>query len=475
MITIVDKLKNVFIDEEGKPKTVSLIILFVTIVITIFIISNLFNSSDIAEKSSGLLKINYELPDLPEEKKVSLDKSQDISFLKRDELSVILDRELPSIIGTENEKILNAINESQRDLILNIREERKKDMATLEEKILSRQDFFEKTIDKEIKDIKAVITALSGDDITQEKIDELFAYLDMSRTEGSQDDDSEKSRKSDIPSKTDDVSGSPSYTYPDYPYPDVYFPPNSYQNNYNQVAGNDYTGSRTAREVVKPTPRIIINGFTAGRSDLLVSNNFPLEDPGFSVVKGINAGTLIPAKLMVGLISSESRSPALVLVTEDVLYDNEVYIPKGSYFLGYGTADYGVRQIFVTLEKLVINDREINVNAHLVKSDGTPGFQSKYIDLTMEKFWPTFLLNFSMGILNSFKDTTYIVSDTGLPVQYYENTIKNQLIDGTITGATSWTDILMQDARKYNAIITVDPGIEAKVFLNEKIPLSKFK
>ena len=31
-----------------------------------------------------------------------------------------------------------------------------------------------------------------------------------------------------------------------------------------------------------------------------------------------------------------------------------------------------VRQIFVTLEKLVINDREINVNAHLVKSDGTP-------------------------------------------------------------------------------------------------------
>lgn len=472
MIKILEKLKNTFLDEEGKPKTVPLIILFVTIVILVVLITTLFSAEEI-KKAAGSLNINYNLPEPPDETKVKLDNSNDISYLKRDELTVILDRELPSIISTQNEKILDTLTKGQRDLIMSMREERQEELAEIQGQLINKQQRFEEDINKEIQDIKAVISSIGSDKVSQERLEEIFSYLEENNEETTPK-ERKDNRETDIPAG--DTNDNNNSNINENINGETYIPDNNYQNYDEMNMGQAVNRENNIDQNISVQPSIIIDGFTPQVGDpILISQVYEEEDPGFSVKKGIKAGSLISARLEVGLISSEGRSPALVLVTEEIQYEDKVYIPKGSYFLGYGTADYGVRQIFVTLEKLVIGDREIDVTAHLVKGDGTPGFQSEYIDLTMKKFWPSFLLNFSTGILNAFKDTTYIVSDTGLPQQYYENTVKNRLIDGTTEGATSWSDVLMQDARKYEAIITVDPGIECQVFLDEKIPIDRFE
>lgn len=223
---------------------------------------------------------------------------------------------------------------------------------------------------------------------------------------------------------------------------------------------------------------MIISANPNGKSNLVVNiggGEEEIIEPGFRELAGINRGTLIPCKLEVGLISSSEKTPALVRVTKDISYQGKIVIPKGSIFTGYGLSDYGVRQIFVNLDKLIIGDREIDVKAHMVKGDGTPGFCSEYRDLKMEKFWPTFLLNFVGSIGTAFKDVVYIKDDSGLVQSVEAPGLKNELIDKTQQGIGGWSDELMNDAERFQAIMIVHAGYKGFVFINEKIGLDKFE
>lgn len=190
-------------------------------------------------------------------------------------------------------------------------------------------------------------------------------------------------------------------------------------------------------------------------------------DPGYRIFEGINKGVLIPAKLELGLISKQT--PAVVKVMKNISYNGEIVIPKGATFTGKGIADYEARVIFVILDTLSIGNKEIDIQAHMVKQDGTPGFCSEYRDLEMEKFWPSFLLNFAGIIGNGLKDKLYITDSEGNTQPVEADTLKNDLIDRTQDGINGWTNQLMSDAKENNAIITVDPGIEGFVFIDEKI------
>lgn len=237
-------------------------------------------------------------------------------------------------------------------------------------------------------------------------------------------------------------------------------------------------GTHDRLEIAAYSPsNMIISSNPNGKSNLVVNigEGEEISEPGFREVEGINQGTLIPCKLEVGLISSSEKTPALVRVTKNISYKGKIVIPKGSIFTGYGLSDYGVRKIFVNLDKLIIGDREIDVKAHMVKEDGTPGFCSEYRDLKMEKFWPTFLLNFVGSIGTAFKDVVYVADDSGMVQPVETPGLKNELIDKTQQGIGGWSDELMNDAEKFQAIMTVHAGYTGFVFINEKISLDKFE
>lgn len=200
------------------------------------------------------------------------------------------------------------------------------------------------------------------------------------------------------------------------------------------------------------------------------SDPLPEEDPGYKIVRGINKGTIIPGYLEVGAVSSSTFCPAIVRVTEDVYYDNRVYIPAGSIFFGEAKADYSVRKLFFDLNTLIIGDREVKVKAHLFQKDGNAGFCSEIIDIAKEKRWQSFLLNISAGILNHAKDKKYLRDGYGYIYETEANTPKNTLIEGVQQGVTDLSNRLIEDAYRYNIIIAVNP-MEVNIMVDEKIPI----
>src|SRR5690554_1417030 len=209
------------------------------------------------------------------------------------------------------------------------------------------------------------------------------------------------------------------------------------------------------------------------QSVLVVSQENIEIDPGYRIKNGINKGTLIPAKLEVGLISSTRETPALVRITNNITYNKQLLIPEGAIMTGVGLADFNARQIFIDLDTLIIGSREVDIKAHMVKNDGTAGFVSEYRDLKKESFWQTFLLNFVGAIGSNFKDKLYIADDKGIQQPVEADSVKNELIDRTQAGIEGWTNELMADAQKHQAIITVNAGCEGFIFIDEKITLEK--
>ena len=219
------------------------------------------------------------------------------------------------------------------------------------------------------------------------------------------------------------------------------------------------TGSLIVSDPVKSTGEMIVNEKI--EDEKKTENNF-------EKMEGLNKGTLIPAKLQLGLVSSSKKRAALVRVTKTIKYKGETVIPKGAVLTGYGITDYGVRQIFVELDTLIVEDREIDIKAHMVKKDGTPGFRSEYKDLSMENLWPKLLLSLVSDVIGGAKDVTYI--DNGQPVE--ESTVKNNLIERTQDGVDNFQNQIKNDAQKHQAIISVDAGVEGYIFIDQKIPLN---
>lgn len=456
-----DKLKDLFIDGEGKPQFLPIAMLIITAIVFVVLLVNLI-PSDKVKKAAGSLDMDFNIPQPEQKPKVEIDQQDKETYLKKQELSAVLNRELSGAFSNEAQEITKQIDKSQRRMMIQIRQERKEDLKELKREIESGINAQIDNKDLDSSSVSAKITAEDKDNKQQKE-----AGQKSNQDFGQNSNQDQKSTKNQDLSERNRRQQrnfeAPGNDYGDY---------NSNQSySYREQRGQQNTPLGT-----QPSSTVVIdNSGNQINNSIVVNNDFETPKPGYKVKRGIKSGTLIPAELQVGLVSSEARSPALVKVTQDIKYQGDTYIPQGSLFLGYAEADYGVRQMFVTLEKLIIGDREIDVKAHLVKENGTPGFASEYIDLTMEKFWPTFLMDFAAGILQSFKDVTYVITDQGLPQKYYRDTLKNKAIDGTTEGITKWTDRLMSDAEKHEAIIIVDPGVKAKVFIDEKVPVSKFK
>lgn len=219
--------------------------------------------------------------------------------------------------------------------------------------------------------------------------------------------------------------------------------------------------------------KIVINNFKSNNNPIVQGSNTKLN-PGFINAKGVPTGTMLTGKLITGCVSSTKPSPIVVELQEDFIYENKVLIPQGTKLVGEGETDYQARKIFLNLDRLVINNREIEIKAHLLDEDDNPGFCDKYVNLIMRKFWPIATLNFISGYCQSLKDVSYYTSTTtGVPTKIYDDTPRNAVADGLSQSVSEWSQLLMNDASSQNAIILVYKQ-DVKIFIDDKILLDKF-
>lgn len=421
------KIKNVFVDEEKKLKPIPLIAAFMGFVLIVFFITSLFGSSSKEKNEDGYINIDLNIPEKKEDPKVQLESSDGEIYITKDEMKHLLSQ-LQS--GQNQIQESNPIDDFQTieldrvqsQTIEILRSENETQMMEFQKYLLSQQENFQKDLLTKFDRLHAEVLNQNG------------------------------SSNSNNPSSYNSI-GSRS---------------NIPSNDYVSTSNNEYTANVDVRSKV-----IIDNYYTSNNP--LVLDQSEKEENTVSLGYGINAGTIIKAKLLTGAVSSAQKCPVLIRTLEDVIYKDEILIPSGTEIMGYGETDFNVRKIFINLDKIILGNREIKINAHLMDKDGNPGFCSKYIDKSMEKFLPTFLMNFVAGLSNAFKDVTYVVSDDGIPVRIEDINLKNVSIDGVQSGVYEWSNKILSDAQRIGAIIIVDANLDAQIFIDQKIPYEDFK
>lgn len=405
---------NLFLDANKKPK-----ILTISIVGIVLVVGFIFavTKSTTQPQSPSFLDYDYNVPKKQEPQKVTL--APDQNYVSKDEINNLLEQKIRSM--SDQQSI--STDKDNSDLIAAFNETHQKDLANIQ----AANDARYSQLQDEIEELKSLVRSGNG---------------------GSNE-------------RSSQPVGDYSNTFPGNQ--NNFLPPNDFVDNANMIS-NGGNGGNSA---------IVVDNFVARNEPLIVDNGDKLK-PGLLIGDGINPGSLINGILKTGAISSAEACPILVTLTEDIKYKDKVLIPKGTNLMGSGVTDYGARKIFMNLNKLILNNREIEIKAHLVNNNGVAGFCSKYVDKSMQRFWPVFLLNFSSGVLQAFKDVSYFTTGTGVPTKIYDDSSKNAAIDGISSGVTEWSNLLMQDAQSQGAIIVVNPNLKVKIFIDEKILLSKF-
>lgn len=194
----------------------------------------------------------------------------------------------------------------------------------------------------------------------------------------------------------------------------------------------------------------------------------------FNVGKGLNNGTFVSIVLDNMIVSSGDKCPVKATVTESVIIDNKVVVPNGAFFLGYGIANPSMRKIFITFEKLIIGNREIDIKGHMVGAKNEAGFVSQYIDYSMQlsTILSTLMLDFASIAASAYKDQNIIIGSTGMPVIYYPPSVHNAAMDALSGSIANYSAKITQNAMQRGYLVTVQPNIKGKVFLDAKIPLN---
>lgn len=410
-----------FLDQEKKPKWIN--ILFLTMIILSFTSIMLTKLNNHLNKNArGRLDINLDSVDENDLKpdQIILNKN---NYLTKEELTEQLNETIPGIVQREFGEQLNRLDEIQARII-----------GGLEDKLDDRDSRLRNEMAELYSSLNSKIS--SGYEINLNNEPGVKLNNPPSNYNPSNPSNSQQSYYSTISDQT--------YysTNPDF---------------------NSYVGSG-----------IILDTYTPVSFNPLIVNEGEKPTTGYRVGKGVNSGTQIKAILETGCLSSSGKCPVIVRTLEDIYYENKIVIPANSYFQGFGQGDFSVRKIYITLEKLVIGKREIDVKAYLV-DDKTklPGFCSKYIDKTLKTLWTTFFMDFAAGWIQTYKDTIYIVTDDGLPVTLSPQTPRNAAIDGLTNGINSFSNKLASDAARMGYIIIVDQNLPCTIILEEKIPLEQ--
>lgn len=436
-------LKKFFKNEDGKPNNRNIIIATVIGAILILILKSTLGPSSEPEGEVSPVGVNYNLPQPEQKGSVRIGTNADIHYITRGEMEYVLARQLEEFAKRQSDALSIVLQETQNKLL-----------QIIEDQSQLQQEYLESSFKEKLSKFEKDLYSLKQ---SQEDLEELI--VEVPRQVYSQ--------SSTSPGTSAGTTGGQAgpVLRPDIPV-NSYAGTGSYQ--------PSYSGGPSSQTEVRRDSGFIVNSFRTTDAQYIV-NVGQIYERGFTHTDGIPSGAMYSGILLTGAVSSPDSRTVIVMLTEDVIVNNKVLVPKETRLIGEAVTDYNTRQIYFNIKRLVLNDREVSVKAALVKKDGTPGFCSKYIDKTNEALWKNIAVNFATTLLQGFKDVTYYVSDQGIPVKTYDDTAMNRIIDASSAGLLSVAEKIVRDAQAMGAIILVDPNIEVKIMIEENISLEKLR
>ncbi|OFZ15292.1 MAG: hypothetical protein A2X86_08190 [Bdellovibrionales bacterium GWA2_49_15] len=170
----------------------------------------------------------------------------------------------------------------------------------------------------------------------------------------------------------------------------------------------------------------------------------------------ILTGKVVRGTLLNSIVSTNLSSPILVLA-----HVGQGLPPKTKFSCAGVTQN---KRVLTLCSKMVTQEKEIPIVAQVLNLDGTSGLLGEYDDGKEELIMGAVASDFAQGMLSAAQ--TKLASPFGA---IREDSLKNQLMQGGIQSGRTASDILLEEAKATEPIVTVNAGEEVLVYFMEAV------
>lgn len=168
----------------------------------------------------------------------------------------------------------------------------------------------------------------------------------------------------------------------------------------------------------------------------------------------IIVGSTLSGFLLNSIRSTNLESPIMVMVMEGRL--------KGAKLLCRGLTTH--KRVQTVCDKVVLGGRVLKANIQLLNSDGTAGLKGEYSDKKEEMIEGVILDSTAQGVLSALSDRQRTPFGDTLG-----RSLKNQLIQGSISGLEASKEIALDNSRNLEPIVTIKAGSPVLLYFKETL------
>jgi hypothetical protein len=170
----------------------------------------------------------------------------------------------------------------------------------------------------------------------------------------------------------------------------------------------------------------------------------------------ILTGKVFRGTLLNSIVSTNLSSPVVVLA-----HVNQG-LPYKTKFSCQGTTQN--KRVLTICNKMITTDKEIPIQAQLLNKDGSSGLEGMYDDSKDQLIAGAVISDFAQGMLSGAQSR--IGTAFGA---VRDDSFKNQVLQGFIESGRATSDILLDEMKSAEPIVTIEAGEEVLIYFMEAV------
>lgn len=175
----------------------------------------------------------------------------------------------------------------------------------------------------------------------------------------------------------------------------------------------------------------------------------------------------VPARLLNAILSTDSSTPVIAEVTEDVFTHGTLSIPASTRVIGNASFDNASRRVQVRFHTFVYPDGDQHsVQGVGLMLDGSAGLAGNYHSGTAKRQFGRFVGNFVGGFAEGMKDRIASQGQSGVP--YEPGSLRNGILNGVALSGQDQAKSISEDLSQSKAYMTIEAGQGFVIFLERE-------
>lgn len=172
--------------------------------------------------------------------------------------------------------------------------------------------------------------------------------------------------------------------------------------------------------------------------------------------KAVLTGKVFKGVLLNSIVSTNLTSPVLVRA-----YPGQG-LPNKTLFSCKGATKN--RRVITLCDKMITKNKEVAISAQILNVDGSAGLLGEYDDGKEDLIAGAIISEVAQGVFSVAQDK--VATPFG---SYTDSTVKNQVLGGLIRGGKTTSDILLDEMKTKEPIVTINAGEEVLVYFMEAL------